>query len=43
MFANADAAESWFEENDHEGVPLSTRIWNEPHRPADRLVPCLLF
>ena len=35
--AITDAAEKWFEENDPEGVALSTRFWNEPHRPQDRL------
>jgi hypothetical protein len=33
VFANADAAETWFEENDPEGV-ASMRSWNEPHRPT---------
>jgi hypothetical protein len=37
VFATTDAAETWFEENDPEGVPLSTRFWSEPHRPQDRL------
>ncbi|MDE5452754.1 hypothetical protein GWE18_07705 [Bradyrhizobium sp. CSA112] len=31
MFANVDAAEKWFEENDPEGVAFE--YWSEPHRP----------
>ena len=32
VFANADAAETWFAENDPEGVALITRFWNEQGR-----------
>jgi hypothetical protein len=35
VFANADAAEKWFEENDPEGVAFeSMRFWNEPDWPV---------
>jgi hypothetical protein len=37
VFTNADAAETWFEENDPRVWPLSTRFWNEPDRPQDCL------
>ena len=38
VFATTDAAGKWFEENDPEAWPLSTRCcWNEPDRPQDRL------
>ena len=33
VFANADAAETWFEENDPEGGGSNMRFWSEPHRP----------
>ena len=33
VFANADAAETWLEENDPRAWPLSTRFWNEPDWP----------
>jgi hypothetical protein len=32
VFANADAAETWFAENDPEGVAFGTRFWNEQGR-----------
>ena len=31
LFAHADAAETWFEENDAKASPLSMRFWSEPH------------
>ena len=34
VFANADAAEKWFEENDPEGVALVRGAGTEPHRRA---------
>ena len=37
VFANQDAAEKWFEENDPEGVAFNMRFWSEPHRPANSL------
>ena len=36
VFANVDAAEKWFEENDPEGAPRSsTRCWNKSPRLSD--------
>ena len=29
VFANEDAAETWFEKNDPEGSPLSMRSWSK--------------
>jgi hypothetical protein len=38
VFANADAAETWFEENDPEGVAFEYEFWRELDRaPND---PC---
>ena len=37
VFANPDAAETWFEQNDPEGVAFEYEVLDEPHRPADRL------
>jgi hypothetical protein len=34
VFASQDAAETWFEENDPEGVAFEYGFWSEPHRPA---------
>ena len=37
VFANADAAENWLEENDPEGVAFEYGFWNEPDWPPDCL------
>jgi hypothetical protein len=37
VFANADAAETWFEENDPEGVHSNMRSWSEPDRAPNHL------
>jgi hypothetical protein len=34
VFANADAAETWFEENDPEGVAFEYEVLSEPHFSA---------
>ena len=31
VFANEDAAETWLQENDPEGVRSNMRFWSEPH------------
>jgi hypothetical protein len=36
-FANADAAETWFEENDPKEWHSSMRSWSESHRAPNRL------
>ncbi|WFU45588.1 hypothetical protein QA640_47195 (plasmid) [Bradyrhizobium sp. CB82] len=37
VFANQDAAEKWFEENDPRGWRLNMRFSNELDRPQDHL------
>jgi hypothetical protein len=37
VFANQDAAEKWFEENDPRAWRSNMRFWSEPHRPARNL------
>ena len=37
VFANQDAAEKWFEENDPEGVAFEYEFSNELDRPQDHL------
>ena len=39
VFANVDAAETWFEENDPEGVALSMRSWNEARQRCSKKNP----
>jgi len=34
IFASTDAAETWFEENDSEGVASSMWFWNRRPRPT---------
>jgi hypothetical protein len=36
VFANADAAEAWFAENDPEGVAFEYEIWEKPR--SDTLI-----
>jgi hypothetical protein len=38
VFATTKAAETWFEENDAEGVALSMRFWNERGRQLGGLI-----
>jgi hypothetical protein len=36
-FANADATETWFDENDPEGVAFECEVLTKPDRPQDQV------